>query len=109
MVHRHIASKMRALATPTQCAQHAPVASCKPAAPPVATQHPTELPRRAALALVVTSTVALNNPAALSADLPGFKKDLSNKRKLKIPEDDYSDGPDGLKFFDVVVGTGSTC
>lgn len=39
--------------------------------------------------------------------LPGFKKDLTNKRKLKVPESEYSDGPEGLKYYDVEVGTGA--
>jgi hypothetical protein len=32
-----------------------------------------------------------------AAALPGFQKDLTNKRKLRVPESAYTDGPDGLK------------
>ncbi len=65
--------------------------------------------RRATLAtalVTAASTATLLTPQASQAELPGFKKDLTNKRRLKIPEEDYSDGPDGLKYYDVVVGTG---
>lgn len=65
-------------------------------------------PRRAALALVVTALEASTNTAR-AAELPGFKKDLTSKRKLKIPEEDYSDGPEGLKYYDIVIGTGCAC
>lgn len=30
--------------------------------------------------------------------LPGFKKDLNKKRKAKIPESEYKEGPQGLKY-----------
>jgi len=29
--------------------------------------------------------------------LPGFKKDLNKRRKAKIPESEYKEGPQGLK------------
>lgn len=95
--------------------QHPAVHPTSPAVHPTGPAPPSHhveardaLPRRAALALVVTAGAALAAPAAHAADLPGFKKDLTSKRKLKIPEEEYSDGPDGLKFYDVVVGTGRT-
>lgn len=55
-----------------------------------------ELLRQVALGAAVFT--AGSGAASLPAQaLPGFQKDLTNKRKLKIPESDYSDGPDGLK------------
>ncbi|EIE24440.1 FKBP-like protein [Coccomyxa subellipsoidea C-169] len=39
--------------------------------------------------------------------LPGFKKDLKNRRKLKIPESEFKEGPQGLKYYDVVEGKGA--
>ena len=29
--------------------------------------------------------------------LPGFKKDLNKRRKAKIPESEFKEGPQGLK------------
>lgn len=46
----------------------------------------------AALAL----PAAWQPPAAAAIEL-GFKKDLTNKRKQRIPESDYTDGEQGLK------------
>ncbi|KAL4447411.1 hypothetical protein ABPG75_004630 [Micractinium tetrahymenae] len=56
-----------------------------------------------AAALAASSATGVQEAQAL----PGFKKDLTNKRKLKVPESEYLDGPDGLKYYDVVVGTGA--
>ncbi|CAL8467432.1 g6970 [Coccomyxa elongata] len=39
--------------------------------------------------------------------LPGFKKDLRSKRRVKIPESEYKDGPEGLKYYDIVEGKGA--
>eukprot|EP01024_Parvocaulis_polyphysoides_P020451 TRINITY_DN19567_c1_g1_i3.p1 TRINITY_DN19567_c1_g1~~TRINITY_DN19567_c1_g1_i3.p1 ORF type:complete len:129 (-),score=16.81 TRINITY_DN19567_c1_g1_i3:467-853(-) len=38
--------------------------------------------------------------------LPGFKKDLNKGRKQKTPLSDYTEGPQGLKLYDVKVGEG---
>lgn len=56
-----------------------------------------------AAALAASSTAGVQQAQAL----PGFKKDLTNKRKVKVPESEYTDGPDGLKFYDVTIGTGA--
>ncbi len=53
-------------------------------------------------AITVTTTTA--QPAA--ALPPGFKKDLSSKRKTIIPIEAFKEGPEGLKYFDVIVGDG---
>ena len=34
-------------------------------------------------------------------------QDLSNKRRLNVPESEYKEGPEGLKFYDVIVGSGA--
>jgi hypothetical protein len=50
------------------------------------------------VALGAAAIAAGSSAAPLpSHALPGFQKDLTNKRKLKIPESEYSDGPDGLR------------
>jgi hypothetical protein len=48
------------------------------------------------------------NSAAVSpvSALPGFKKDLTSKRKTIIPLEAFKEGPQGLKYFDVIVGEG---
>lgn len=44
--------------------------------------------------------------------LPPYKrthrsyKELARKRR-KIPESEYKDGPEGLKYYDLVVGAGA--
>ncbi|GAX75899.1 hypothetical protein CEUSTIGMA_g3342.t1 [Chlamydomonas eustigma] len=35
-----------------------------------------------------------------------YKKELARRRR-KIPEEEYTEGPDGLKYFDIVVGEGA--
>ncbi|KAL4427445.1 hypothetical protein ABPG77_000734 [Micractinium sp. CCAP 211/92] len=59
--------------------------------------------------LLGAATLAASSAACVheAHALPGFKKDLTNKRKLKVPESEYTEGPDGLKYYDVVVGTGA--
>ena len=44
-------------------------------------------------ALAATSCAGVQQAEAL----PGFKKDLTNKRRLKVPDSDYKDGPEGLR------------
>ncbi len=39
--------------------------------------------------------------------LPGFKKDLNKRRKAKVPESEFKEGPQGLKYYDVVLGKGA--
>ncbi|KAF8072866.1 FKBP16-4 [Scenedesmus sp. PABB004] len=43
---------------------------------------------------------------AITSNPLGFKKELAKKRR-KIPESEYSDGPEGLKLFDITVGSGA--
>lgn len=63
-----------------------------------------DLCRRALLSLAVRfGALSIAGPAFA---LPGFKKDLSNRRRLSIPVEDYKDGPSGLKYYDISVGTG---
>ena len=46
-------------------------------------------------------------PCAPVHALPGFKKDLKKRRKAKIPESEFKEGPQGLKYYDVVLGKGA--
>jgi hypothetical protein len=46
-----------------------------------------------AAALAASSSAGVQQAEAL----PGFKKDLTNKLRLKVPDSDYQDGPEGLK------------
>eukprot|EP00890_Picochlorum_soloecismus_P000919 jgi/Picsp_1/1828/NSC_05295-R1_peptidyl-prolyl cis-trans fkbp-type len=41
--------------------------------------------------------------------LPGFKKDLNKSRRSRenVDPDLFQDGPDGLKYYDVIVGDGA--
>jgi hypothetical protein len=51
--------------------------------------------------------LAAGAPAQPAAALPGFKKDLTPRnRRLQIPESAFSEGPEGIKFYDTVVGDG---
>eukprot|EP00775_Hariotina_reticulata_P010263 gene10263-10422_t len=43
---------------------------------------------------------------AITGNPLGFKKELANKRR-KIPESEYKDGPEGLKYYDITVGSGA--
>lgn len=60
---------------------------------------------RLGVAMVGCGTVGVQQAQAL----PGFKKDLTNKRRNRnvIPEDAFLDGPDGLKYYDVIKGNGA--
>eukprot|EP00879_Flechtneria_rotunda_P015960 GHRR01016692.1.p1 GENE.GHRR01016692.1~~GHRR01016692.1.p1 ORF type:complete len:236 (+),score=63.01 GHRR01016692.1:755-1462(+) len=42
---------------------------------------------------------------AISGNPLGFKKELT-KRRRKIPESEYSAGPEGLKYYDITTGGG---
>ncbi|KAK9816576.1 hypothetical protein WJX72_002142 [[Myrmecia] bisecta] len=44
---------------------------------------------------------------AAPAEALGFKKDLKKTRRVKVPESEYKDGPQGLKYYDVVPGSGA--
>lgn len=37
---------------------------------------------------------------------PLLAQELARKRR-KIPESEFKDGPDGLKYYDIVVGAGA--
>lgn len=75
--------------------------------------HPAEptAGRREALVLALTAALAgqLSNAdvaAAITGNPLEYKKELARKRR-KIPESEFSDGPDGLKYYDIVVGSGA--
>ena len=57
--------------------------------------------RRGLLARVALGSAALAATSCAGVQqaeaLPGFKKDLTNKRRLKVPDSDYKDGPEGLR------------
>jgi FKBP-type peptidyl-prolyl cis-trans isomerase len=47
-----------------------------------------------------------NSAAAIDGN--PFKKDLTKRRRrAKIPEEDFADGPEGLKYYDVIEGAGA--
>lgn len=56
---------------------------------------------------LAATTVAAIAPSDPAEALPGFKKDLTNRRRVSIPPEAYKDGPEGLKYFDIVVGSGA--
>ncbi|KAI8477222.1 MAG: hypothetical protein J3K34DRAFT_398719 [Monoraphidium minutum] len=81
------------------------------AVPPFKAAGAVETDRRSALvlggvlALGAAQQLAAAGPAAAIDGNP-FKKDLT-KRRRKIPESEYTDGPQGLKYYDLVAGTGA--
>eukprot|EP00884_Botryococcus_braunii_P020563 jgi/Botrbrau1/7190/Bobra.0300s0020.1 len=54
---------------------------------------------------IIVSGLVWCQQAKADLGLPGFKKDLS-PRKRKIPESEFTDGPEGLKYYDIKVGGG---
>jgi hypothetical protein len=52
------------------------------------------------------TTAVLASPLPAAALPPGFKKDLTPKRRQTIPESAYKDGPRGLRYAEIKVGTG---
>ncbi len=62
--------------------------------------------RNLGICIVVGSMVACQEAEA--AMPPGFKKDLGKKRRIRevIDPTKFTDGPEGLKYFDDVVGDG---
>jgi len=73
---------------------------------------PSSLPRRrqALAAAALAAAAALSSaPLALAAfQPPGFKKNLAKGggRRPKLPAEAFSQGPEGLKYYDFKVGTG---
>lgn len=57
---------------------------------------------------MISGQVLLAYQEAQAAMPPGFKKDLNKKRKIResIDPSKFTDGPEGLKYFDDVVGDG---
>jgi hypothetical protein len=82
------------------------------------TSPPLPLPRRrqalassllaAAAAASAAATVISPDPALAAFQPPGFKKDLKKgaRRRQPLPEEAFSAGPEGLKFYDFKVGMG---
>eukprot|EP00889_Picochlorum_renovo_P006074 jgi/Picre1/33104/NNA_008430.t1 len=60
---------------------------------------------QAGMALLMWQTVGWDAEAAMP---PGFKKDLTNKRRTRETVDPslFKDGLNGLKYYDVIVGDG---
>lgn len=54
--------------------------------------------RRSLGAAAAAAAAALALPAQPAAALPGFKKDLTPRRKRKIDESLFRDGPEGLRW-----------
>ncbi|PNH05901.1 Peptidyl-prolyl cis-trans isomerase FKBP16-4, chloroplastic [Tetrabaena socialis] len=74
---------------------------------------PEELTRRAllagavgAVALGAGGTGVLPASALSVGDPTNYKKELARRRR-KIPEEDFTDGPLGLKFYDIEEGGGA--
>eukprot|EP00195_Chlamydomonas_chlamydogama_P005727 CAMPEP_0202902694 /NCGR_PEP_ID=MMETSP1392-20130828/17006_1 /ASSEMBLY_ACC=CAM_ASM_000868 /TAXON_ID=225041 /ORGANISM="Chlamydomonas chlamydogama, Strain SAG 11-48b" /LENGTH=223 /DNA_ID=CAMNT_0049589501 /DNA_START=1 /DNA_END=672 /DNA_ORIENTATION=- len=67
-----------------------------------------ELRRSILLGLVAGSVQLVNAPGKAQAIEYGldYKKELARRRR-KIPESEFSDGPEGLKFYDIVAGSGA--
>lgn len=66
----------------------------------------TDLDRRTAT-LGVATLAALTAVAPQRVEaLPGFQKDLKRARRVEVPEADYKEGPQGLKYYDVSIGNG---
>lgn len=62
--------------------------------------------RRQLLGSLCLGLAALTTAQPASALPPGFKKDLTSKRKTIIPIEAFKEGPEGLKYFDVITGDG---
>ncbi|BDA42928.1 Peptidyl-prolyl cis-trans isomerase FKBP16-4, chloroplastic [Coccomyxa sp. Obi] len=58
-------------------------------------------------AILLSATVLGLSVTESAQALPGFKKDLRSKRRVKIPESEYKNGPEGLKYYDIVEGKGA--
>lgn len=73
---------------------------------------PPLLPRRQALAAALAAAAAAASsapsPALAAFQPPGFKKDLKKgaRRRGPLPAEAFSQGPEGLKYYDFKVGTG---
>ncbi|KAK9821534.1 hypothetical protein WJX74_008254 [Apatococcus lobatus] len=63
--------------------------------------------RRQALAVLVGVGAGIQQLSQSAAAFPGFKKELG-RNKRSVPESDYKPGPEGLKYYDLVKGTGDT-
>lgn len=59
-----------------------------------------------AAAGIVQQLVVAEKADAITSNPLEYKKELARKRR-KIPESEFSDGPEGLKYYDLVVGTGA--
>ena len=59
------------------------------------------------LSVAATDIITPLPATALTTSDLGFKKDLTNKRRRTTPEELFTDGPQGLKYYDVVVGDGA--
>lgn len=67
--------------------------------------------RREAVGLALTAAFAgqfftADVAEAITSNPLEFKKELARKRR-KIPEEEFKDGLDGLKYYDLVVGAGA--
>eukprot|EP00878_Enallax_costatus_P005444 GHUV01005715.1.p1 GENE.GHUV01005715.1~~GHUV01005715.1.p1 ORF type:complete len:238 (+),score=61.20 GHUV01005715.1:112-825(+) len=60
----------------------------------------------AVVAGIVQQLFTADQAGAITGNPLGFKKELA-KRRRKIPESEYSDGPEGLKYYDITVGSGA--
>ncbi|KAK9862783.1 hypothetical protein WJX84_000806 [Apatococcus fuscideae] len=63
--------------------------------------------RRQALLGLVGVSVGLAQLAQPATAFPGFKKEL-NRNRRSIPESEYKSGPEGLRYYDLVEGSGDT-
>ncbi|KAG2492345.1 hypothetical protein HYH03_009293 [Edaphochlamys debaryana] len=77
---------------------------------PASTQLNPAVSRRSLLAgCAVIATTAADLPAFASGIDPlngNYKKELARRRR-KIPIEEFSDGPNGIKFYDIIDGTGA--
>lgn len=62
--------------------------------------------RRALLGTAALTAVAGASPLLLAADANTLSKQELARRRRKVPESEYTDGPQGIKFYDIEEGGG---
>ncbi|WIA08928.1 hypothetical protein OEZ86_011517 [Tetradesmus obliquus] len=71
-----------------------------------ATRRQVTLAAAAALSGLVQQMLVAQEAEAIGGNPLDYKKELARKRR-KIPLEEFSDGPQGLKFYDITVGDGA--
>eukprot|EP00882_Tetradesmus_deserticola_P005410 GHRQ01005693.1.p1 GENE.GHRQ01005693.1~~GHRQ01005693.1.p1 ORF type:complete len:239 (+),score=53.13 GHRQ01005693.1:48-764(+) len=71
-----------------------------------ATRRQVTLAAAAAMSGLVQQMLVAQKAEAIGGNPLDYKKELARKRR-KIPLEDYSEGPQGLKYYDITVGAGA--